>query len=75
MKQADVVKKVPSSTAMMVSYLVRGTYKTTNIPLAIEVAKLTGGKPIDYISDKIKTLAIRIYPSLDKKQKNGRKSL
>ena len=72
MKTAQIAKETHASN-MMVWYLVNGKRKTTNIPLAIEVAKLTGGKPIDYISDKIKTLAMKIYPSLDKKQKNGRK--
>jgi len=52
------------STPGMLSHLKKGRYKTTNIGLAIAVAKITGKAPYDFLNDKIRDLAVKINPSL-----------
>jgi len=43
--------------------------KTSNITLAEAAAKIKGGRPIDYVSERIRPLALKIYPRLAKKHK------
>ena len=67
-RKVSLRKKIADKTEsseMMISYLVRNKCKTTIIPLAIEVARMTGKKPSFYLNSKIKELAIEIDPSLD----------
>ena len=68
MNISQIAKKADTSIAL-VSYLVNNKRKTTNIPLAIAVAQFTGKRPVEYLSDKIKTLALKIYPHLNRKVK------
>jgi len=54
-----------------VTRLISGERKTYNIPLAVEVAKLTGKKPIDFLSVHIAELALQINPELGKRLKKS----
>ena len=53
-------------TPGMLSHLIKGRHKTLNVALAIAAAEITGKRPSDYLSDKIKALAIDINPKLNK---------
>jgi hypothetical protein len=66
MTKAQTARNQGTSKSL-VSYLVNNKRKTTNIQLAIAVAKLTGRRPVEFISDKIKPLALMIYPKLSYK--------
>lgn len=66
MSKAQIAKKLGTSKTL-VGYLVSNQRKTTNIQLAIAVAKLTGRKPTDFISERIRPLAVKIYPGLNKR--------
>jgi len=68
MKPIEIATKTNVSP-MMVSLLKRGKTKTTNIQLAIEVARLTGKKPISFISNRVRSAFLKAYPDLDKKQR------
>lgn len=70
----DVVTKAKIAKSLnvsktLVSSLSNNKRKTTNIPLAIAVAKLTGKAPVYYLSAKIKALALQINPALNRKIK------
>jgi hypothetical protein len=68
MNTAKIAKQLNSSN-MMVWYLLNNKRKTLNIQLAVELAKLTKRAPIEFLSDKIKDLALQINPKLNKKIK------
>jgi hypothetical protein len=40
--------------------------KTTNLALALEAAKRYGGKPIDYVNDRMRSIALQLHPELSK---------
>lgn len=64
----------PKASAMMVSLLIRKEVKTTNIPLAIAVSKVTGEAPAEYLSTKIKNYAIKVNPKLSRKPRTNKSS-
>jgi ribonuclease HII len=68
MKTSQIAKETKTSN-MMVWYLIKGHRKTTNIPLAMLVAKMTKRRPIEFISEKIKGLALEIHPELNRRVK------
>lgn len=68
MRSIEIARQTKVS-AMMVTLLRQGKTKTTNIPLAVAMAEMTGKRPIDFISDKIRSLALQINPGLAKRLK------
>lgn len=52
-----------------VTRLIKGERKTYNIPLAIEVARLTGKKPVEFISENIIDIALQLNPGLAKRKR------
>lgn len=67
MKTKSEIAKENGAYPATVTRLISGERKTYNIPLAIEVARLTGKKPIDFISENVKALALQINPELGKR--------
>lgn len=63
--KTDETKKTP--TRAFIWQLKKGQKFTTNIPLAIEIAKATGKKPADFISPKIREYVVSLNPSLGRK--------
>lgn len=63
MKIVDIANSHKVSLSM-VYHLLQGIKKTTNLGLAISVSKITGGKPIDYVSIKYRKLALAAHPEL-----------
>lgn len=51
-------------TYAFVYKILKGKNKTSNIPLALEVAAKTGRAPIDYVSLPIRDMALKVYPDL-----------
>lgn len=68
MKTSEIAKK-HSVTRFFVRMVERGDRKTTDISLAIAIAEKNGSKPIDYVSLRIRPLAIEAHPFLNKKLK------
>ncbi len=69
--ESEMAKKAGSSRQML-SAIKRGKSKTTMIPLAVAAAKLYGGKPIDYINDRMRSLALQVNPRLLNKEFKAR---
>ncbi len=49
---------------MFISSLVRGKKFTTDRNVAIEVAKITGKRPIEHISEKLREQYLEAWPEL-----------
>lgn len=64
-KQSEI-KRATGKSAMFISSLVRGKKFTTDRNVAIEVAKLTGKRPIEHISEKLREQYLEAWPELGK---------
>lgn len=64
-KSKSEIAKENGAYPATVTRLISGDRKTANIPLAVEVAKLTGRAPIEFISNNIKELALKVNPKLN----------
>lgn len=66
---SKAAQSVGASRQLLNAILYHGS-KTSNIDLAVYAAKIKGGRPIDFISDRIRPLALKINPRLlNKKHK------
>lgn len=76
MKQIDIAK-AHNVSPLFVSFLVRGMRRTTDIALALSVAKFTGEKPIVFLSDRkgFRNLALAAHPELGRKVSIHKKSV
>jgi hypothetical protein len=68
MRQNIIAKEHKVSQAL-VSYIISGDRYTDNIALAVDIAKLTGKKPIIYLCKNLQKIAAIAYPNLTKVQK------
>ena len=61
------IAKIAGATKAMVSYVANGKRKTTNILLAVELAKIMGTRPADFLSEQVRSLALEINPRLNRR--------
>ena len=55
----------------LVSHIRHSRKYTDNIDLAVDIATITGEKPISYIRPKLHTLALAAHPELGRKVKKS----
>ena len=67
----SAIAKSSGATKTMVSYVAKNKRKTTNVLLAMELARLMGARPVDFLSDKVKGLALQINPRLNRKYRKA----
>lgn len=65
--KANQIAKNHKVHETLVSHIRSGNKFTDNILLAIDIAKLTGKKPITFIRPRLRELALQAHPELNKK--------
>ena len=68
MRQRTIAEKHDISESS-VSYIKAGTRYTRSARLAMDIARLTGKKPIEYINPKSRAVYLLAYPELNRKMK------
>ncbi len=70
MKIADIATAHKVSPSL-VYHVIDGRKKTSILGLAIDVARITGKRPIDHVTDKFQKIALAAHPELGKKVKSA----